>query len=352
MGGFKYYYGNDAENFNFFRLPKKLIRDKQFCSLSSDAKILYGILLDRMTLSAKNGWLDEYSRIYIIFTIEEIAEELSCSRRKSIQLMNELDGIGLIERRRRGMGRPNLIYVKNFNVDEDRISRTSASPTGHTSQERPGENIIKERKDSKGIRAVSQEVQKHALQEVQECAPQEVQKRTPQEVQKRTPQEVQKCAPQEVQKCAPQNDTDRNDTEYIYNNPSIHLSGYAKEGWRDRALVDHILRKKTGYEQLVHDSPGDTEQINEMIGLMTDVCCYGQDTLNINGLSVPSEDVRHRLMSLNIEHIRYVLGCLKKNVSKIKNIRSYMLTCLYNAPVTAKSYYQSEVEYDMRTGNE
>ena len=78
MTEFEYYYGTDAEQFNFFRLPKKLIRDKQFEQLSSDAKILYGVLLDRMTLSIKNKWLDEENRIYIIYTIEEIAEEFSC----------------------------------------------------------------------------------------------------------------------------------------------------------------------------------------------------------------------------------------------------------------------------------
>ena len=82
MTEFEYYYGTDAEQFNFFRLPKKLIRDKQFEQLSSDAKILYGVLLDRMTLSIKNKWLDEENRIYIIYTIEEIAEEFSCSKRK------------------------------------------------------------------------------------------------------------------------------------------------------------------------------------------------------------------------------------------------------------------------------
>ena len=115
MTEFEYYYGTDAEQFNFFRLPKKLIRDKQFEQLSSDAKILYGVLLDRMTLSIKNKWLDEENRIYIIYTIEEIAEEFSCSKRKAIMLLNDLERNGLLEKKRQGLGKPNLLYVKNFN---------------------------------------------------------------------------------------------------------------------------------------------------------------------------------------------------------------------------------------------
>ena len=82
MESYQYYYGSDAENFNFFRIPKKLIRDRQFRKLSSDAKILYGLLLDRMALSRKNGWLDEEGRIYIIYTIQDIADEMSAARVK------------------------------------------------------------------------------------------------------------------------------------------------------------------------------------------------------------------------------------------------------------------------------
>ena len=334
MKPFQYYYGSDAENFNFFRLPKKLIRDKKFRSLSSDAKILYGILLDRMTLSGKNGWLDEKNRIYIIFTIQDIAEEMYCSQRKAIQLMNELDGIGLIERKRRGMGRPNIIYVKNFNTADKHpeIEKTIGA---------------KNNKEKDGGSAAYQEVQEHAYQEVQEHAYQEVQECAHQEVQERAHQGVQKRAYQQVQKCAPQNDTDMNDTKYIYNNLSIHPSEYTTEGWMDRELVKHILETKLGYKRMTHDSPDDEAQIREIIDLLADVCCYTDDSLLINGNSVPIRNIRQRFMSLNSEHLRYVLDKLKQNTAKVKNIRSYLLTCLYNAPVTMQSYYQSEVQHDM-----
>ena len=125
MSEFNYFYGSDAEQFKFFRIPKKLILDPKFRGLSNDAKILYSIMLDRMTLSARNGWVDDENRVYIIFTVKDVTEELGCSERKAIMLMGELDtkkGIGLIEKKRQGLGRPNLLYVKNFNDGLQEVS--------------------------------------------------------------------------------------------------------------------------------------------------------------------------------------------------------------------------------------
>ena len=80
----------------------------------TDAKTLYGILLDRMGLSVKNGWLDEQGRGYIIFPVQEVMDALGCADNKATKLFRELEKFGLIERKRRGLGKPNLIYVKNF----------------------------------------------------------------------------------------------------------------------------------------------------------------------------------------------------------------------------------------------
>lgn len=87
---FDYFYGSQAEQFSFYRIPKVLFTDPQFKPLSTDAKVLYGILLDRMSLSVKNHWLDEQSRVYIIFTTEEIMEALSCANQKACRLMLDI----------------------------------------------------------------------------------------------------------------------------------------------------------------------------------------------------------------------------------------------------------------------
>ncbi len=109
-----YFYGQSGELFSYFRIPKALFQDSRFRQLSTDARTLYGILLDRMSLSAKNGWLDEQGRVYIIYTVREVQESLCCAEHKAVKLFRELEQIDLIERKRRGLGRPSLIYVKDF----------------------------------------------------------------------------------------------------------------------------------------------------------------------------------------------------------------------------------------------
>lgn len=118
---FDYFYGQQSDLFTFYRVPKVLFTNERFWNISADAKMLYGILLDRMSLSAKNGWIDKNGRVYIIFTIDEAKMALNCAEQKAIKLLSELEKkAGLIERKRQGLGKPNLIYVKNF-ISADRV---------------------------------------------------------------------------------------------------------------------------------------------------------------------------------------------------------------------------------------
>ena len=116
---YEYFYGAQAEQFSFYRIPKALCTEPNFRELSTDAKVLYGILLDRMSLSLKNQWLDAQNKVYIIFTVEEIMDALNCANQKATRLMVELEKqAGLIERKRQGIGRPNLIYVKKLRSND------------------------------------------------------------------------------------------------------------------------------------------------------------------------------------------------------------------------------------------
>jgi len=112
-----YFYGSEAEQYSFYRIPKVLLTDKRYKSISMEAKVLYGLMLDHMGLSVRNGWLGNENRVYIYFTLEDALEMLGCGKDKAVRLFMELDkpsGIGLIERRKQGQGKPTLIYVKNF----------------------------------------------------------------------------------------------------------------------------------------------------------------------------------------------------------------------------------------------
>ena len=114
---FDYFRGCESEQFAFYRIPKVLFTNDHFKGLSSDAKVLYGFMLDRMALSVKNRWIDEQDRVYIISTLEEVMEYMNCGKDKGVKILAELDsekGIGLIERVKRGLGKPAIIYVKSF----------------------------------------------------------------------------------------------------------------------------------------------------------------------------------------------------------------------------------------------
>ena len=117
---YDYFYGQSGELFSYYRIPKALFQDSRFRQLSTDAKTLYGILLDRMSLSVKNGWLDEQNRVFIIFTIEDVKRALCCADNKATKLLRELEKFGLIERKRRGLGKPSLVYVKNFSAESSK----------------------------------------------------------------------------------------------------------------------------------------------------------------------------------------------------------------------------------------
>lgn len=131
-----YFYGDEAEQFNFFRIPRQLITNPRFKNISTDSKLLYGMLLDRMGLSVKNEWYDDAGRVYIYYTVEEICEDMNCGRDKAMKLLAELDagkGVGLIERRRQGLGKPSVIYVKRFTTREipPRPEKQPAPPPPH-----------------------------------------------------------------------------------------------------------------------------------------------------------------------------------------------------------------------------
>lgn len=333
MSEFNYFYGLDAEQFNFFRIPKKLILDPKFRGLSNDAKILYSIMLDRMTLSARNGWVDDENRVYIIFTVKDVTEELGCSERKAIMLMGELDtkkGIGLIEKKRQGLGRPNLLYVKNFN---DGLQEVSAD------QEAEMEEAFFQNQESE----VTGEVHP-----VQTCK--NVQVKTCKNMQVKTCKDVQNqtCKNEQVKTCKnvqDKNDTDKSKTNNIYNlsiNPE--KEDLREDRWMDRDLVLHTFRKKLHYRELCADFPEKQKQLDEIFCLLTDCCCSKKREQRIGDQKIQTAKLRIRfLQELSEAHVRYVLQMLEQQKSEIRNIRAYLLTCLYNAPATMNWYYTSQV---------
>ena len=161
-----YYYGIEAEQFSFYRVPRLLIKDERFKKLSSDAKLLYGLMLDRMSLSIKNKWFDDNNRAYIIYTISSIMEDLGCGKEKAVKVLAELDntkGIGLVEKVRRGLGRQDIIYVKNFASSEGNVDKKEVVNTDKITEVGKSDFRKSENQTSRSQKTGLQEVRKSDL---------------------------------------------------------------------------------------------------------------------------------------------------------------------------------------------
>ena len=338
---FDYYYGIEAEQFSFYRVPRLLIKDERFKGLSSDAKLLYGLMLDRMSLSMKNGWLDDENRAYIIYTIENIREDLGCSKEKAVKVLAELDaskGIGLIEKIRRGLGKPDIIYVKNFIIqDEGRKEPSNADVSAEVGKT-----------DFKRSEKPTSRSQENRLQEVGKTDFSRSEKLTSRGRENQL-QEVGESDPNYTD----YNQIEKNYTDMSYTNPINQSTGKADaiDAIDETSAYMALIRDNLDYEHhMKYGQHGDREMYEEIYETVCDVVCVKRKTIRINGEEYPYELVKSRFLKLNSSHVEYVMGCMRETVTKITNIRAYLITALYNAPSTMSHYYQQEVQHDMYGG--
>ena len=346
MGGtikFDYYYGIEAEQFSFYRVPRLLIKDERFKGLSSDAKLLYGLMLDRMALSMKNGWLDDENRAYIIYTVDSIMEDLGCGKDKAIKVLAELDtnkGIGLVERIRRGLGKPDIIYVKNFVIPDeyDEQPDKQGGDIGAFTEDGEADLQKSEKPTSRSLRSRLQEVGKTDFKD------------SDNQTSGGRENEL-----QEVGKPAP-NYTDYNNTDMSYNNP-INQSGDPEQRndkidvMEDVNAYIELIKQNIEYEHhMKYDKRQDRDLYEELFEVICEVVCVKRKTVRIAGEDYPYELVKSKFLKLNSGHLEYVIGCMHDTVTKITNIKAYMVTALYNAPSTMNHYYQQEVQHDMYGG--
>ena len=340
---FDYYYGIEADQFSFYRVPRLLIKDERFKGLSSDAKLLYGLMLDRMSLSMKNRWLDEENRAYIIYTVDAIMEDLGCAKATCVKIMKELDfekGIGLIEKKRRGLGKPDIIYVKNFATMSAEQEVKEPENTGKSTEVQKL-NFKKSNIDT----SRSSEIE---LQEVQNLNHQKYKKQTSRGSETELA-EVQDLAPIYTN----YNKTDINYTDMSYTNP-IYPSG--EENQTDDRMDGadayiEIIKENIEYDHhMKYDEINDRELYDELFELICEVVCVKRTMIRIAGEEYPYELVKSKFLKLRSSHLEYVMGCMKDTTTKISNIKAYMVTALYNAPSTINHYYQQEVKHDMYGG--
>lgn len=345
---FDYFHGYESEQFAFYRIPKALFTDDYFRNLSSDAKVLYGLMLDRMALSVKNRWIDENNRVYIIFTLEQVMQYMNCGRDKGMKTLAELDtkkGIGLIERIKQGFGKPDIIYVKSFimkqrqTVDIPPEAEGQEENSGYTSQinEVEGTDLSQSEKPTyRGRKNRPPEVEKTDFLRSEKPTYQGRESRLV---------EVGEPDPNNTY----YNNTDLSDTNLIY--PSGRQEKLQPDQMDVIGAYTDIIKSNIEYEYLVEGCGlGEKEYIDEIVELIVETISVKRDVFLIAGAEYPYQFVKNKLLKVNSSHIQYVLECLHDNTTKIRNVKSYLLACIFNAPSTINNYYRAEVNHDMYGG--
>lgn len=309
--GFDYFYGRGTEQYAFYQVPKILITDDQFADITTDAKLLYSLMLDRSSLSAKNGWLDKEGKVYIFYTLEQIMTDMHCANQKATKLLKELETKGLIERKKRGQGKVTRIYVRDFATGlhgDGNGERQIETHENHDSQ-------THENRESRDVKITS---------------------------------------PDSWKSCT--NNTHINNTDMRKTDP-INLSAESANPGEKVVRMDDPMRIRKQYEDylmeklridvLIQNNPCDVGRINEIFNLMLDVLCSTAKTIRISGDDKPIDVVRAQFMKIDSGHMEYILDCFKHQITDIRNVKQYLLATIYNAPLTIDHYYISKVNYDM-----
>ena len=285
---FDYFYEEQSESYSFYRIPKMLFTEEIFEALSTDAKVLYGLLLDRISLSRENGWMDDAGRVYVYYTIKSVKKSMRCANTKACGLLRELDEFGLIERKKQGLGKPTIIYAKDF------------------TRFRKAELLGSDKQNSVILHTGTLDNRK-----------------------------------------SESNKTEKNKTESSKTNPI--LSGADKD-MDERTSYRNYLNSQLDMEIMYERYPYDRETLDAIMDLMLDVVCSKRKTIRIAGDDKPVSVVKSQFLKINSMHLEYVMDCMKKNPAKVRNIKQYLLAAIYNAPLTMQSYYQAWVNNDMAEG--
>ena len=303
-----YFYGKEADQYSFYKIPKLLFTDEHFKKVSVEAKVLYGLMLDRMSIYEKNQWLDGEGRAYIYYSLEDIMDALGCSNKKAITIMKELDaeaGIGLIEKKRQGQGKPTMIYVKQFVIQDVQECKNYTSEEKPTIPEVKKLHVLKCKNDT----SRSEEI---------------------------TCLEVKKIHT---------NKNNINNTELSNTESNLILSENDRMGSEVEAYTE-LIKENLEWDLFREYYPYEQELLDGIFDLILETVLCKSESIVIASNRYPTAVVKSKFLKLNSSHIEYVIDCFKANTTKVHNIKKYLLATLFNAPTTMSGYYQAEVNHD------
>lgn len=322
---YDYYSGAESEQFRFLKIPKVFFEDSDYEELGLAECILYGFLHEQVALSKKNGWVDEYGRTYVIRSLESVQKLLcNCSPDKARSTLKNLIDFGLIEKKRRGQGKPDIIYVKNFVTKKLEISplkKVGVCEIFFSEKEKP--KLLKEKK------SISRDMKNQTL-------------------------EVEKSAPNNTNlKTNEFNKTNHNLIQGIGNNIREQIRVDKSQYDSDEGEVEKLIEQiKINIDYDEYSSRYHAEYNNryeEMFQIIVEMVVGRRDKLVIGGTEYSQFIIKKRFMSLNASHLEYAMWKLSENLGEIHNIKKYMIATLFNATTTMNNFYTQLVYHDMHS---
>jgi hypothetical protein len=312
---FDYIKSYDAEHFSFIRVPKLLVTDKRFEHLSAPAKFLYGILLDRVSLSLQNDWVDENGNVYIYYTLNEIQRALCCGTGKAVALLAELDskkGIGLIERVKQGQGRPDIIYVKNFSTCAELLASDACGET-QTSENRKSRLAKNESLDFQKSKPSNTDSNKTDINETNLSF----------------------------------NQTDGSDGRSESENEQQSIFALSdikrlKVDMAEQVCLHGFLEERDARGEAVYN-PG---LVRCVFAVIVEMLVHAGKRIYVDNSNLNAEYVKEQIRTISPSAFEYALNGLQSSTNPVRNMKAYIRTAVYRAV----TFHEAHYDYDENGG--
>lgn len=349
---FDFFYGSDSEQYQFYRVPQVLFTDDRFKSISCEAKLLYGFLLDRTSLSKKSKWVDADGKTYVFYKQENAQESLNIGKDKAVKIFVELENIGLIIRKKQGQGKPTKIYVMNFSklVSKSntkvlqRIKSLTECKSKNKTSEKPKSEL-----DCSSTISKSRLLKNRSLDfDKAEVLTSENQSYIHTEINHTENSNTYPSIYHITEtngKSQPKSENPSSDGLIDRSKPNSEISFYKNAVAETQLQISYMYlltnhQSKKGYLDLI---------VSLIAEVYVSAYAHPTTSVTINGIKTSIGIVADRLKTIDESHIEYLFEKIDAfaNTKQIKNPRSYLLSCLYNAPTTMEPDTDLQVAYDL-----
>lgn len=362
---FRYFYGMEAEMFHFYKIPKVLFTEPEFEMLSYESIFLYGMLLDRISLSRTNGWFDDQNRVYVIFTIEEIEKKFHCANKKAGMLLANLEKCGLVEKKKRGRGLADILYVKNFILEKDLSKERHVDESNDMSRDVIEDTSYED--DLVITNSVDNSGEPHEMGTCGEFEPDEEVRDVAENTSRSVMGDISGDVTEDISRGVEKDSQVINNLIYklncndikstpIYFTDNMYYRVYLTRAKRGEYadMIDSmspIMILRTGLREQFHvdtipENDSETQEyVDSIIETMIELILNQSDTVTISGNQYPAELIKSRILTMTMNDMKYMADCLAKNTTEVKNLKSYLRTTIFNAATTRASYENMEFNY-------